>query len=236
MLQLDNVTLAYGPIEAVRGLSIEVDDGQLIALLGRNGAGKTTTLNGIVGLNHPKSGTIVYDGVKISSDSPGEVSRRGIAYVPEGRGVFGSLTVLENMQTAAYGHGMRRRTAMAEIKSAIGYFPAIEDRLGQRAGSLSGGEQQMLAIARALVSHPKLLLVDEPGLGLAPIIVGELYRQFNRLNADEGVSILLVEQYVDLALRTASYAYVMEKGELAFETKCGPDQPSVNDVVSAYIS
>ncbi len=236
MLTLENVTLNYGQIEAVRGLTMEVREAQVVALLGRNGAGKTTTLSGIAGLNRPRTGSIRFDGHVISEMSPSDISRLGVAFVPEGRGVFAHLTVWENIAVAAYGHGMSHRTARKEIERALEAFPAIADRKNQRAGSMSGGEQQMLVVARALVSHPRLLLIDEPGLGLAPIIVGLLYREFARLNAEEGISILLVEQYVDLALRTAEYAYVMEKGEVVAQTGCGAGLPEAHQLVASHIS
>jgi branched-chain amino acid transport system ATP-binding protein len=235
MLTIEDVTLSYGPIEAVRGVSFEVGEGAIIALLGRNGAGKTTTLSGIAGLNHPQKGTIAFGGRVISQLTPSKISRLGVAFVPEGRGVFGQLTVWENVAVAAYGHGMTIRRARTEIERAMSAFPVLLERTAQRAGSLSGGEQQMLAVARALVSHPKLLLVDEPGLGLAPIVVGALYKEFARLNADEGISILLVEQYVDLALRTAERAYVMEKGQIVTETVCGGDLSAASELVAAHI-
>jgi branched-chain amino acid transport system ATP-binding protein len=222
-LVVEGVSLAYGQIQAVRGASLEVGEAQIVALLGRNGAGKTTTLSGIAGLLRPQAGTIRFGGRVISTSSPSDIARYGIGYVPEGRGIFGGLTVRENLAVPAYARGLKHRTAHAEIIRAIGYFPALEDRLEQRAGTLSGGQQQMLAVARALVVRPRLLLLDEPGLGLAPIIVGELYQQFVRLRDEDGMSILLVEQYVDLALRTASYAYVMEKGEVSLGSRSGTE-------------
>jgi branched-chain amino acid transport system ATP-binding protein len=235
MLVLDDVSLAYGPIRAVRGLSLHVPAGSTVALLGRDGAGKTTTLTGIMGLLRPEAGTISFEGKTLNSLSPADVLRLGIAYVPEGRGIFGGLTVADNMACAAFGAGLSGRAARKEVARRIAMFPTLEQRSRQKARSLSGGEQQMLAIARALVSRPKLLLVDEPALGLAPIVVSSLYAQFRRISDEEGVSILLVEQYLDLALRSADTAFVLEKGELAY-TSNGPDLRADLEKVASYIS
>jgi len=235
MLILEDVSLAYGPIRAVRGLSLAVPDGKTVALLGRNGAGKTTTLTGIMGLLKPVQGSIVFDGRPLNALSPSEILHLGVAYVPEGRGIFGALSVRDNMACAAYGAGLSGRAARDELARRTSMFPVLENRMHQKAGSLSGGEQQMLAIARALVSRPKLLLVDEPALGLAPIIVTSLYEQLARIVREEGVSILLVEQYVHLALRSADTAFVLEKGELAYVSD-GPDLLRDLPKVESYIS
>jgi branched-chain amino acid transport system ATP-binding protein len=235
VLSLEDVSVAYGPILAVRSLSMEVGEGQIVALLGRNGAGKTTTLNGILGLNRAHLGRISYRGIDITSRPTHEIARLGVSYVPEGRGIFHHLNAFENVATAAYAHGARRRPAVADINRVLGFFPSLEGRFNQRAGTMSGGEQQMLALARALVTRPSILLVDEPGLGLAPIVVAELYALFERLNREEGLSVLLVEQYVRLALGTARYAYVLEKGELAYETRCGHAEENAARLLSAYV-
>jgi len=233
MLEVQELSMAYGPIEVVHDLCLTVGDGEIVTILGRNGAGKTTTLNGIAGVVKPKSGQVTIDGKSLGKQKVSDISRLGVAYVPEGRGVFPSLTVSENLLSAAYGHALKRRAALAEIKRAASYFPVLEDRMKQRAGTMSGGEQQMLAVARALVSRPRLLLIDEPGLGLSPILVSRLYEHLVLLNK-EGLSILLVEQYVDLAINTATRAYVLEKGRVAHQGVCEEIKAS-KELVSAYI-
>jgi branched-chain amino acid transport system ATP-binding protein len=233
MLEVDELSMAYGPIEVVHKLCLTVGAGEIVTILGRNGAGKTTTLNGITGVVRPKSGQVVLDGKTLAKQKVSDIARLGVAYVPEGRGVFPSLTVAENLASAAYGHGLRRRAAVAEVRRAASYFPVLEERMKQRAGTMSGGEQQMLALARALVSRPRLLLIDEPGLGLAPLLVSRLYEHLVALNR-EGLSILLVEQYVDLAINTATRAYVLEKGRVAHQGACEAIKES-KELVSAYI-
>jgi branched-chain amino acid transport system ATP-binding protein len=235
MLEIEQLSVAYGEIEAVSRLDLTVPDGEIVALLGRNGAGKTTTLKSIIGLIGVKRGSVVYNGVKLNGLNSAQIAARGVAYVPEGRGIFAGMTVWENMAAAAYGAGMKRREAATQIERRMELFPILVTRTGQRAGTMSGGEQQMLAVARSLVARPSLLLLDEPGLGLAPIIVQELYRHFVRLNREEGLSILLVEQYVDLALRTASRATVMEKGRMVYETGM-PDVDDDRARVAEFIS
>ena len=217
MLEVSGLTMAYGPISVVEDLHLEVGEGTIVAVVGRNGAGKSTTLNGITGVVRPLAGRITFQGKDLVGRSVSNIARRGIAYVPEGRGVLPGLSVLENLETAAYGHGLSQRAAHVEISRAMGHFPVLESRVKQRAGSLSGGEQQMLAVSRALVSRPKLLLVDEPGIGLSPLLVSLLYESLVALNANEGLSVLLVEQYVHLALSHAHYAYVLEKGRVVLE-------------------
>jgi branched-chain amino acid transport system ATP-binding protein len=233
VLEVQDLSMAYGPIEVVHELCLTVGDGEIVTILGRNGAGKTTTLNGIAGIVKPKSGQVTLDGKPLAKQKVSEIARLGVAYVPEGRGVFPSLTVSENLLSAAYGHGLGRRAALAETKRAAGYFPVLEERMKQRAGTMSGGEQQMLAVARALVSRPRMLLIDEPGLGLSPILVSRLYEHLVLLNK-EGLSILLVEQYVDLAINTAARAYVLEKGRVAHQGACKEIRES-KELVSAYI-
>jgi branched-chain amino acid transport system ATP-binding protein len=220
MLTFDNVTLGYGPIQAVRNLSLHVGEGQIVALLGRNGAGKTTSLRGAIGLNKVRKGSVVVAGSKISHLTVDAVCRLGLQYVPEGRGVFPGLSLKENLAVAAYGAGMTRRTAAAEISRVLQLFPGIADRGHQLLGTMSGGQQQMAVIARALLPRPRLLLVDEPGLGLAPVIVHELYELLATLNREDGLSVLLVEQYVDLALQTSHHVYVLDKGEVAAFGRC----------------
>jgi branched-chain amino acid transport system ATP-binding protein len=234
MLDVDELTMAYGPIEVVHDLSLHVDEGAIVTVLGRNGAGKTTTLNGIAGVLRPVSGDVRLSGTSIIKKSISEIARMGVAYVPEGRGVFPTLTVWENLAAAAYGHDLRGRAATAEIRRALDFMPALESRTKQRAGTMSGGEQQMLVLARALLSRPRLLLVDEPGLGLSPLLVSQVYEHLVRFNRDDGLSILLVEQYVDLAINTASHAFVLEKGRVAHSGACA-DLKQSKELVSAYV-
>ena len=206
LLELDRVEASYGPLQALHGVSLAVDEGQAVAILGANGAGKTTTLRAISGTVATK-GDIVLDGKPISRRAPESIARLGIAHVPEGRGILGELSVGENV---ALGGIVRRdrKAAKADVERALDHFPRIRERLKQQAGTLSGGEQQMLALARALVAAPRLLLLDEPSLGLAPAIV-------RRLNQEEGISVLVVEQNARVALASVQYAYVLEVGSVA---------------------
>ena len=213
MLTLEDVRVYYGAIQAVKGISLEVQDRELVALVGSNGAGKTTTLRTISGLFRPRTGRIVYDGVDLTKLAPHEVVGCGVSQAPEGRQIFGSLTVRENLMLG----GVRRkdRGALGEDLERVFYlFPVLKERLRQAGGTLSGGEQQMLAIGRALMARPRLLLLDEPSLGLAPLMVGRIFDVIARLKA-EGVTILLVEQNARKALAVADRAYVLETGRIA---------------------
>lgn len=234
LLELEGVTLGYGPILAVRELHLAVDEGQTVALVGRNGAGKSTTLNGVAGLLKAQAGDIRFDGRSLKARRVSEIARMGLAYIPEGRGVLSGLTVEENLQAAAYGCGLGRQGASAEVSRTLHYFPELEAKLHQRAGTLSGGEQQMMVLMRALVSHPRLLLVDEPALGLAPIMVRRVYDHLVELRRDEGLSVLLVEQYVELAIDAADRVFVLQKGELVHEGPCD-DVEATTDLVAAYV-
>ena len=215
LLELRQVEARYGPIKALHGVSLDVGEGEIVALLGANGAGKTTTLRAVSGLVR-KNGSIVFDGRPIGRDSPQAITRRGIAHVPEGRGLFAELTVWENLRMGAYIRG-ERQALKQEAPRIFGYFPWMEERRNQQAGTLSGGEQQMLGLARALLSRPKLLMLDEPSLGLAPIVVQELFRIVTELNEKDGLTVLVVEQNAILALDTAARAYVLEVGKVAIE-------------------
>jgi branched-chain amino acid transport system ATP-binding protein len=215
LLELREVEARYGPIKALHGVSLHVDDGEIVAVLGANGAGKTTTLRAVSGTVR-KRGQIVFDGQSIAGQSPHAVARRGIAHVPEGRGLFAELTVWENLRMGAYVRG-ERRVLKQEAKRVVGYFPWMHERRDQHAGTLSGGEQQMLALARALVSRPKLLMVDEPSLGLAPTVIQEFFRIVKELNESDGLTVLVVEQNATLALDAADRAYVLEVGKVALE-------------------
>jgi branched-chain amino acid transport system ATP-binding protein len=211
LLELHEVEARYGPVQALRGVSLEVPEGSVVAVLGANGAGKTTTLRAVSG-TVKRSGEILFAGKPLRG-GPEAVAKAGIAHVPEGRGTFTDLSVVENLRLGAYTR--RDRSVKADIERMAGYFPWIGDRGEQRGGTLSGGEQQMLALARALMSRPKLLMLDEPSLGLAPLIVREIFRIVCELNEKEGLTVLVVEQDARIALDSAATAYVLEVGKVA---------------------
>jgi len=200
-------------------VSLHVDDGEIVALLGANGAGKTTTLRAVSGLVR-HTGGVAFGGRQLSRARADSVARAGVAHVPEGRGLFAELSVWENLRMGAYVRG-ERRTIRAEAPRVFKYFPWMERRRNQQAGTLSGGEQQMLALARALVARPRLLMLDEPSLGLAPTIVTEIFRIVKELNAEEGLTVLVVEQNANVALEAAARAYVLEVGRVAIEGDSG---------------
>jgi branched-chain amino acid transport system ATP-binding protein len=215
LLELEDVTARYGPVIALHGISLSVGEGEAVAVLGANGAGKTTTLRAISG-SVKRAGRIAFAGKSIARSSPEATTRAGIAHVPEGRGTLTDLTVRENLRLGAYTR--RDRSAIkADEERVLGYFPRLRDRRDQRAGTLSGGEQQMLALARALMLRPRLLLLDEPSLGLAPIVVAEIFRIVGELNEHEGLAVLVVEQNAVLALEASARAYVLEVGKVAVE-------------------
>src|SRR2546430_1493369 len=210
LLELDGVEARYGPVKALHGVSLAVGEGEVAAVLGANGAGKTTTLRAISGTVR-RSGQIAFAGKSLARRSPEAAARLGIAHVPEGRGTLGELSVGENLRLGAYVR--RDRKAIREDeRRVLAHFPWLEGGRDQRAGTLSGGEQQMLALARALMSRPRLVLLDEPSLGLAPIVVAELFRVVSELNEREGLTVLVVEQNANLALDASSRAYVLEAG------------------------
>jgi branched-chain amino acid transport system ATP-binding protein len=211
LLELDEVEARYGPVQALRGVSLTVNEGEIVAVLGANGAGKTTTLRAISGTVN-RSGTIELYGKRLRG-GPEAAARAGIAHVPEGRGTFVELSVVENLRIGAYTR--RDRQVKSDIERVSQYFPWMLERGGQRAGTLSGGEQQMLALARALMSRPRLLLLDEPSLGLAPMVVREFFRTVLHLNENEGLTVLVVEQDARIALASSSRAYVLEVGRVA---------------------
>ena len=213
LLELREVLARYGPIRALHGVSLTVDEGEVVAILGANGAGKTTTLRAICGMVRT-AGEITFAGRTIARRSPEGIARLGIAHVPEGRGLFTELSVWENLRMGAVVRG-GQKALRQDTERILGYFPWMEKRRDQQAGTLSGGEQQMLALVRGLVSRPRLLLLDEPSLGLAPTIVRELFAIVQRLNEEEGLTVLVVEQNATIALETASRAYVLEVGKVA---------------------
>ena len=215
LLELEDVRARYGPVQALHGISLTVGAGEAVAVLGANGAGKTTTLRAVSGTVR-RSGRIVFAGRAIARRAPEAVARTGIAHVPEGRGTLTELSVRENLRIGAYVRRDRKAVAEDE-RRVLGYFPQLADRGRQRAGTLSGGEQQMLALARALMLRPRLLLLDEPSLGLAPLVVAEIFRIVRELNEEEGLAVLVVEQNAALALEASSRAYVLEVGRVAVE-------------------
>ena len=211
LLELVDVTARYGPVQALHGVSLTVGEGEIAAVLGANGAGKTTTLRAISNTVR-REGEVRFDGKTVGRKGPESVARFGIAHVPEGRGTFAELTVWENLRLGAYS---RRGSVKDDFARVLSYFPWIEDRRNQQAGTLSGGEQQMLALARAFMQRPRLLLLDEPSLGLAPVLVTEVFRIVRELNEHEGLTVLVVEQNAHIALQVAQTAYVLEVGRVA---------------------
>jgi branched-chain amino acid transport system ATP-binding protein len=232
LLRLDGLEVAYGDMTAVRGVSLEVGPGEIVALIGSNGAGKTTTLRAIGGLLRPRRGRVELDGTPITGLRPAEIVARGVAHVPEGRQLFPTLTVAENLELGARTPESRRRRAET-LGQVFALFPRLAERRAQTAGSLSGGEQQMCAIGRALMARPRLLMLDEPSLGLAPVVVTAIFENLRRIN-QERVSILLVEQNVLRALRLSHRGYVLENGALALS---GPSATLLADegVRRAYL-
>ena len=212
MLKIKDLHVSYGGIKALRGIDLEVPDGKIVTLIGANGAGKSTTLRTISGLVKAESGSITYDGKELIGMSINKILETGIAHSPEGRKIFADLTVLENLKIGAY---LRKDKAEIEkdIKWVYSLFPRLEERHWQLAGTLSGGEQQMLAVGRALMSRPKVLMMDEPSLGLAPLVVQDIFSIIKTIN-EQGVTVLLIEQNANMALKIADYAYVLETGNI----------------------
>jgi branched-chain amino acid transport system ATP-binding protein len=213
MLEVADLDVHYGAIHALKGIDIQVDEGQIVTLIGANGAGKSTTLRAISGMVRPTRGRIVFQGKDIGGHPPHTIVRRGIAQAPEGRGIFANLTVDDNLEIGAYARKDKDGIARDRDR-ALALFPRLKERIKQSAGTLSGGEQQMLAIARALLARPKLLLLDEPSLGLAPQVVQTIFQIIRDINAG-GTTILLVEQNAHMALQVAHHGYVLEVGEIA---------------------
>ena len=213
LLDVRNLETFYGPVMALRGVSIEVPEGSIVTILGANGAGKTTLMKTVSGALAPQKGSIQFRGQRIDGQEPDVLVTRGLAHVPEGREVFPFLTVAENLSMGAYTRKDRSEIAR-DIDMVYGYFPMLRERRQQQAGTLSGGQQQMLAIGRGLMSRPSLMLLDEPSLGLSPLLVQEIFSIIQRLNKEQGVTILLVEQNAHVALKTADYGYVLETGRI----------------------
>lgn len=232
MLTIENLNVHYGGIHALRDLSLEVPDGRIVTLVGANGAGKTTTLRAVSGIVKPSSGSIVFDGQDLTRLEAHKVVEQGVVMVPEGRRVFPDMTVLENLYLGAH-----IRTDLEGIKEDLewvfGLFPRLKERVRQHAGTLSGGEQQMLAVGRALMSRPKLLTMDEPSLGLAPILVEQVFEIIQRIH-EEGRTILLIEQNARAALQVADYGYILESGKIVLEGS-GAELAQSDEVRKAYL-
>ncbi len=230
MFEISNLKVNYGGIEAVRDISFSVPDGSIVTLIGANGAGKSTTLRTIAGLVKARSGKIVFDGEDITNRDPTYIVEKGITMVPEGRKIFADLTVLENLKIGAY---LRKDTIGEDIDMVYSLFPRLKERSWQLGGTLSGGEQQMLAVGRALMSRPKMIMMDEPSLGLAPIVVKDIFKIIREINK-EGVTILLIEQNANMALQVADMGYVMETGQITLSGK-GSDLLANEDIKKAYL-
>ena len=213
MLEIKNLIVNYGVITALQGISLSVKAGSIVTLIGANGAGKTTTLRTVSGLLKARAGDVVYEGQTITNFAPHELVKRGIAHVPEGRMVFANLSVMENLRMGAY--LMKDKSVISrELGYVFDVFPRLKEREKQLAGTLSGGEQQMLAIGRALMSKPKFLMLDEPSLGIAPLMVQKIFEKIVQINRDHGITVLLVEQNANLALEISSYGYVLDTGRI----------------------
>jgi len=216
MLEIKNLNVSYGAIIALHGISLSVKQGSIVTLIGSNGAGKTTTLKTISGLLKPKSGEIFYNGKNIAGLPPHKIVARGLSHVPEGRMIFSNLTVLENLQMGAY-LVRDKKIVRRELEFVFAMFPRLKEREQQIAGTLSGGEQQMLAIGRALMARPKFLMLDEPSLGLAPLLVKTIFEKIVEINRERGLTILLVEQNANRALEVSSFGYVLETGKITLQ-------------------
>lgn len=233
LLSVGAVETYYGPIQAIRGVSLQVKPGQIVAVLGANGAGKTTVLRTISGVLNAERGYIRFQGQDIRNASPDQVVRMGICHVPEGREIFPLLTVRENLIMGAYTRHDKAGVAR-DLDVCFGYFPVLKERSHQRAGLLSGGQQQMLSISRALMGNPRLLLLDEPSLGLAPLLVTQIFEIIRRINQEHGVAILVVEQNAHIALKTADYGYVLETGRIVVQGDCASLMES-DDIKEFYL-
>ena len=233
LLKIEDLEASYGPVTALRGISIEVPEGGIVTLLGANGAGKSTTLKCISGVVRPRAGSIQWNGRQIVGRSPNWITREGIAQVPEGRRIFKDLSVTENLIMGAYARSDRAKIG-EDQERVFQLFPRLKERAKQLGGSLSGGEQQMLAIGRGLMARPSLLLLDEPSLGLAPILVRDIFETLTRLNKEWGLALLIVEQNVTTALRVSQYGYVMQLGQVMVD---GPAETLRNDkkVFESYL-
>lgn len=233
LLKLSNLEAKYGAVRSLQGVSLSVEEGGIVALLGANGAGKSTTLKVISGMVKPVSGSVEFDGKKLIGMSPNEIVRHGIAHVPEGRKIFKDLTVSENLKMGAYSRSDRSGID-DDMSMVLELFPRLNERLKQIGGTLSGGEQQMLAIGRGIMARPRLLLLDEPSLGLAPLIIADIFVTLQKINAEKGMTLLIVEQNANVALKNAAYGYVLQVGRIAVEGKS--DELRQNkEVIESYM-
>ena len=232
LLEIDSIHVFYDNIEALKGISIAVEEGQIVTLIGANGAGKTTTLRAISGLQHPRSGSIKLNGESLADVRPHDIAAMGVVQVPEGRRIFSRLTVDENLHMGAFTQ-TNKRTIAEDRERMLALFPRLKERIKQVAGTLSGGEQQMVATARALMARPRVLLMDEPSMGLSPVMVEHVFETIRTIN-DQGVTILLVEQNALMALSIADYAYVLESGKVVLVGN-GPDLVDDEKVQRAYL-
>ncbi len=219
ILTLRNVETYYGPILAIKGISLDAQEGKITTILGANGAGKTTILKTLCGAMDPQKGKVTYLGKEIQKQDPDKVARMGIAHVPEGREVFPLLSVHDNLMMGAYGR-KDKKNINDDLAIVYDYFPVLEDRLKQKAGFLSGGQQQMLVLGRAMMARPKLMLLDEPSLGLSPLFVQDIFGIIRRLNSEKKMTMLLVEQNANMALKNGHYGYVLENGRIVMEDSC----------------
>ncbi|MBE6127974.1 MAG: ABC transporter ATP-binding protein [Erysipelotrichaceae bacterium] len=232
MLKVENLVVKYGMIEAIKGISFEVNDGEIVTLIGSNGAGKTTTMQTISGLLKPSQGSVLLDGVDLTKIAPHKIVPMGLAQVPEGRRVFAQQTVEENLELGAY-HRKDKDEVKKDMENVYELFPRLLERKSQLAGTLSGGEQQMLAMARALMAKPKIMLMDEPSMGLSPLLVKEIFRIIENINR-QGTTVLLVEQNAKMALAIADRAYVLETGKIILEGT-GAELAASEQVRKAYL-
>ena len=230
ILSVKDLQVSYGGIEAVKGISFDVPEGKIVTLIGANGAGKSTTLKAIAGLVKPSAGTIEFKGESITGKDPSDIVSRGVTLVPEGRRVFANMSVLENIKIGAY---LRKDDLSEDIEWVYSLFPRLKERSWQLAGTLSGGEQQMLAVARALMSRPKVIMMDEPSLGLAPLVVKGIFDIIKEINK-KGVTVLLIEQNANMALKTADFAYVLETGRITL-SGTGAELLTNEEVKKAYL-
>ncbi len=232
-LRLRNVEASYGAVRALHGISLNVESGSIVALLGANGAGKSTILKTLSGLLKPTDGDIEFDGHRLNSLSPREIIRLGLAQVPEGRRIFKDLDIGENLRMGAYTRDDAAGIAR-DLEMVFDLFPILKERIKQLGGTLSGGEQQMLTIGRGLMARPRLLLLDEPSLGLAPLIVGDIFRVLKKVNTEQGMALLIVEQNVHVTLQNADYAYVLQLGRITVEGTAGELREN-REVVASYL-
>ena len=230
ILEIKNLVVSYGGIEAVKGIDLKVEEGKIVTLIGSNGAGKSTTLKAVAGLVRPKSGEILLDGTNLVGKSTDQIVSSGVTLVPEGRRVFSNLTVEENLRIGAY---LRKDSLADDLARVYDLFPRLKEREWQQAGTLSGGEQQMLAVGRALMAKPKLIMMDEPSLGLAPIVVRGIFEIIREINR-QGITVLLIEQNANMALKVADWAYVMQTGSILMRGP-GAELAANEEVKAAYL-